>query len=193
VISGDEVFAGLADGKLVSLNLKDGSLLWEETVATPQGRSELERMVDVDANPLVMKDTVYAVAYQGRVVALERSSGRELWSRDISSFQNMTADDHALYISDAQGDIWAFDRASGAALWKQEKLRHRGLSAPVLFDKYIVVADFQGYLHWLARDDGRLVGRYHVSDSAIVGTPFVADDRLYVLESDGAVVALRLK
>jgi outer membrane protein assembly factor BamB len=191
VIAGDEVFAGLADGKLVALNLKDGSLLWEVVVATPQGRSELERMVDVDADPLVMGDTVYAVSYQGRVVALERDSGRELWARDTSSFHNMSADEHALYLSDAQGNVWAYDRSSGAALWKQEKLRYRAVSAPVRFGEYLVVADFQGYLYWLARDDGRLVGRYHVDDAGVVGAPFPAGNLLYVLGRSGAVVALR--
>ena len=193
VIAGDEVFAGLANGKLVDLNLKDGSLLWEVAVAMPQGRSELERMVDVDADPLVVGDTVYAVAYQGRVVALERSSGRELWARDMSSYRNMAADGHALYVSDDQGDVWAFDRSSGAALWKQQKLRNRSVSAPVLFGDYLVVADFQGYLHWLARDDGRLVGRYHVDDAGVVEAPFPAGKLLYVLGRDGAVVALRMQ
>jgi outer membrane protein assembly factor BamB len=192
VIADDEVFAGLANGKLVALNLRDGSLLWEVAVATPQGRSELERMVDVDADPLVMGDTVYAVAYQGRVVALERSSGRELWARDMSSFHNMSADEHALYVSDDQGRVWAFDRSSGAALWKQEKLRKRSVSAPVLFGNYLVVADFQGYLHWLARDDGRLVGRYHVDDAGLVNAPYPVAKLLYVLGRDGVVVALRI-
>lgn len=193
VIAGDEVFAGLANGKLAALNLKDGSLLWEVAVAMPQGRSELERMVDVDADPLVMGDTVYAVAYQGRVVALERSTGRELWARDISSYHDMTADEHALYLSDDQGNVWAFDRSSGAALWKQDKLRNRSVSAPVLFGKYLVVADFQGYLHWLAPDDGRLVGRYHVDEVGVVGAPFPFGNLLYVLGRDGAVVALRMQ
>ena len=192
VIADDEVFAGLANGKLVALKLKDGSLLWEVALAMPQGRSELERMVDVDADPLVLGDTVYAVAYQGRVVALERSTGRELWARDMSSYQNMTADEHALYLSDSQGDVWALDRNSGAALWKQEKLRNRSVSAPVLFGKYLVVADFEGYLHWLARDDGRLVGRYHVDEVGLVNAPFPFENLLYVLGRDGAVVALRI-
>jgi len=105
----------------------------------------------------------------------------------------MTADGHALYLSDDQGDVWALDRSSGAALWKQEKLRHRSISAPVLFGKYLVVADFQGYLHWLARDDGRLVGRYHVDDAGMVNAPFPSGNRLYILDRSGAVVALRMQ
>jgi len=191
VIAGDQVFAGFANGKLAALSLKDGSLLWEATVANPQGRSELERMVDVDVDPVVMGDTVYAAAYQGRVVALTRSGGRELWARDLSVYNNMAADEHALYLSDDQGNVWAIDRGSGAALWKQEKLHNRSVSAPVLFGNYLVVADFQGYLHWLARDDGRLVGRYHTDDKGVAAAPLAADNLLYVLGRSGAVEALR--
>lgn len=191
VIAGDQVFVGFAGGKIAALNMKDGNLVWEATVANPQGRSELERMVDVDADPVVMGDTVYAAAYQGRVVALTRNGGRELWARDLSAYNNMAVDEHALYLSDDQGSVWAIDRASGAALWKQEKLHNRSVSAPVLFGNYIVVADFQGYLHWLARDDGRLVGRYHTDDKGVAAAPFVSDKLLYVLERGGTVEALR--
>lgn len=190
VVDGNEVFVGFASGKLAALSLKDGSLLWESTVATPQGRSELERLVDVDAAPVVRGDTVYAAAYQGRVAALSRDGGRVLWSRDLSVYNDFIADDHALYLSDDHGAVWAIDRASGAALWKQERLGKRRLSAPVLFGGYLVVADFEGYLHFLARDDGRLVGRYHVADAGVVGM-LAADKLLYVQGRDGGVMALR--
>ena len=193
VIADGQVFVGFANGKLVALKLKDGSLLWEATVASPQGRSELERMVDVDADPLVMGDTVYAAAYQGRAVALSRNSGRVLWARDMSVYENITADDHAVYLTDERGAVWALDRSSGAALWKQQNLRNRMVSAPVLFGGYLVVADFQGYLHWLARDDGRLVGRYHVDDAGTVGAPLATDKLLYVLGRSGSVEALRVQ
>jgi outer membrane protein assembly factor BamB len=191
VIAGDQVFAGFASGKLVALSLNDGNLLWEATVATPQGRSELERMVDVDADPLVIGDTVYAVAYQGRLVALSRDSGRVLWARDMSVYNNMTADDHALYLSDDKGAVWAIDRSSGAALWKQEKLHNRKVSAPVLFGDYVVVADYEGYLHWLSRDDGHLAGRYYVDDAGVVSAPFPVKNLLYVEGLGGGVEALR--
>lgn len=193
VIAGDQVFAGFANGKLAALGLKDGGLLWEATIASPQGRSELERMVDVDAQPVVMGDTVYAAAYQGRVVALSRGNGQVLWARDMSVYNNMAADEHALYLSDDKGAVWALDRSSGAALWKQEKLSNRSVSAPVLFGDHLVVADFQGYLHWLARDDGRLVGRYRADDAGTVGVPFAVEKLLYVLGRSGGVEALRVQ
>ena len=190
-VAGDKLLLGTRRGEVIAYALKDGSLLWEATVATPQGRSELERMVDVDADPVVMGDTVYAAAYQGRVVALSRDSGRVLWARDMSVYNNMTADEHALYLSDDKGAVWAIDRGSGAALWKQEKLRNRGVSAPVLFGDYVVVADYQGYLHWLARDDGHLAGRYHVDDAGVVAAPFPVKNLLYVQGLGGGAEALR--
>lgn len=191
VIADGVVYAGFANGKLLAVALRDGSVQWEATVATPQGRSELERMVDVDARPIVADDVVYAVAYQGRVVALARSSGRVLWSRDMSSHTDMSYDAGSLYVRDENGDVWALDRRSGAALWKQDKLHNRASSAPVIFGSDLVVADIEGYLHWLARNDGRLLARHHVGDAGMVGAPVVTDDLLYAIGADGSVFALR--
>lgn len=193
VIADGRVYAGFANGKLVVLNLRDGNPVWEATIASPQGRSELERMVDVDAEPIVRGDTVYAAAYQGRVVALGDENGRVLWSRELSVYNDMATDGHALYLTDDKGAVWAFDLASGAALWKQENLRYRMLSAPVLFGDDLVVADYQGYLHFLSPGDGRLVGRYHVDDKGIVGAPLASGKRLYVQGYGGGVRALRYK
>lgn len=193
VIADDTVYAGFANGKLLAASLRDGGVAWEATVASPQGRSELERMVDVDAAPLVDGDVVYAAAYQGRVVAFARDGGRVLWTREISSHTDLAHADGQLYVRDEGGDVWALDRRSGAALWKQDKLHNRAISAPVVFGDALVVADFEGYLHWLARSDGRLIGRYHVSDQGIVGTPQVVGDLLYVAGRDGTLYALRTR
>lgn len=191
VIFGGTAYAGFANGKLLALSLRDGSVEWESTVATPQGRSELERMVDVDAAPIVTEDTVYSVAYQGRVVALSRSTGRVMWSRDLSSHTNMAYDTDNLYVRDEDGYVWALDRRTGAALWKQDKLRHRAASAPVIFGNDLVVADIEGYLHWLARNDGRVMARYHVGNQGLVDTPQIHDDLLYAVAEDGSLVAVR--
>src|SRR3569623_2121880 len=191
VIADGVVYAGFANGKLLAVALRDGSVQWEATVATPQGRSELERMVDVDARPIVADDVVYAVAYQGRVVALARSSGRVLWSRDMSSHTDMSYDAGSLYVRDENGVVWAIGRRRGAALWKQDKLHNRASSAPVIFGSDLVVADIEGYLHWLARNDGRLLARHHVGDAGMVGAPVVTDDLLYAIGADGSVFALR--
>ena len=193
VIADGGVYAGFANGKLLALSLRDGAVQWETVVAQPQGRSELERMVDVDARPLVLDDMVYAAAYHGRVVALSRANGRVLWPREVSAYSDMAYDQNTLYLCDEDGAIWALDRRTGAALWKQEQLQRRAASAPVVFGDYLVVADVEGYLHWLARDDGQLAGRYHISDQGVVGVPLVVDDLLYAVGADGGITALRAR
>lgn len=191
VISDGVVYAGFANGKLLAVSLRDGAEQWEATIATPQGRSELERMVDVDAAPIVVGDAVYAVAYQGRVVALSRSNGRVTWARDMSSHTDMAHDADNLYVRDEDGYVWALNRGTGAALWKQDKLHNRASSAPVILGDDLVVADVEGYLHWLARNDGRLLARYHVGDGVVVDASQVHGDLLYAIGEDGTLVAVR--
>ncbi|MEK7323030.1 MAG: outer membrane protein assembly factor BamB [Pseudomonadota bacterium] len=193
VITDGVVYAGFANGKLLALSLRDGAVQWETVVAQPQGRSELERMVDVDARPLPLDDTVYAAAYHGRVTAVSRSNGRVLWPREVSTYTDLAYDNDNIYVCDEEGRLWALDRRSGSALWKQEQLHYRAVSAPVVFGDYLVVADVEGYLHWLARSDGHLAGRYHISDRGVVGTPLVADDLLYAVGADGTITALRAR
>ncbi len=191
VIAGGSVYAGFANGKLLAVSLRDGAVQWEVAVATPQGRSELERMVDVDVQPLVLDDVVYAAAYHGRIVAVARANGRVLWARDLSAYNDLAYDADNIYVRDEDGYVWALDRRSGSALWKQDKLLHRAWSAPVIHGHYLVVADVEGYLHWLARGDGHLAGRFHISDKRIVGAPLVADELLYVVAEDGSITAVR--
>lgn len=153
------VISGADNGKLTALALENGNLLWETTIAVPRGRNEIERLVDIDAKPVVKDDVIYAVAYQGRLAAVRIDSGRILWVRDISSYTGMIIDSNKIYISDADGQLWAMDRFNGATLWKQDQLLHRSLSRPAFQGRYLVVGDFNGYLHWMAREDGRLLAR----------------------------------
>lgn len=192
VVAGDKVLIGFANGTLAALDLGDGKLVWELKVSTPQGRSELEQMVDVDANPLVADSLVYAVSFQGRLVAVSLDSGRLLWARDMSSFNDMALDEERIYVTDSDSQIWALDRASGAALWKQDKLRGRAVTAPVTQGDYVVVGDMEGYVHWLARDDGHFAARHKIKD-AIATSPVVADGVLYVRGKGGVLEALQIE
>ncbi len=193
VLAERQVLAGFANGKLVSVALSDGSVQWEATVAVAQGRSELDRMVDVDADPLPTDDVVFTAAFQGRVMALTRSAGQTLWSREISVFNSLALDDDNLYLSDEDGQVWALDRRTGNALWKQDALRYRAVSAPVVYGDYLVVTDYQGYLHVLDRHEGRLIGRYRVDPAGVVGRPYAAQGLLYVIGRSGVVEAMRLR
>ena len=129
VIAGDKVLGGFASGRLVALSISDGKVLWETAIAEPRGRSELERLVDISAEPQVADRMVYVTSYQGRVAALDLESGRLVWTRDMSSYAGLTVDDRAVYVTDAKGQVFSLDRRDGRALWKQDKLRARAVTA----------------------------------------------------------------
>jgi outer membrane protein assembly factor BamB len=192
VISNDLVLLGLANGHLLALSLFDGVEQWESTVVVPKGRTDLERMVDVDAAPLVVGDVIYVTAHQGRVLALSRLTGTMLWSRDLGGSVGMAVNGQTLYLVDDQGQVWAMDRSNGATLWKSEKLKYRELSAPAAYDDAVVVGDFEGYLHWLAQGDGHIFARYQMDHDGIRVAPLIKDNVLYCRSSTGKVEALRL-
>lgn len=192
VVAGDSVYVGLASGKVAALRLKDGKEEWEATVAVPKGRSDLERMVDVDADPVVRGGGVFAVSYQGRLVAIGQSSGRVVWTRDVSAYTGLAVDRSNVYVTDADNQVWAFDAYRGASVWRQNKLAGLHLSGPVVDGDYVVVGDNQGYLDWLSIRDGSLAGRLYVADGAIAQPPVLSGGILYVLTQSGTLSALKV-
>jgi outer membrane protein assembly factor BamB len=186
VMAGDIVLAGFASGKIAAIQVKDGKLLWEMPVAQPHGRNEVERLVDVDASPLVVRNVLYAASYQGKIIAVDMQTGRILWSRDVSTYTGMDADSNNIYLTDDHGIVMALDQRSGASVWKQEQLRARQLNAPRCIDGLVAVGDFEGY-------DGHLVARYRVSHSAVRAPMLASNDTLYVSSQSGALAALRLQ
>ncbi len=193
VIVTDAVLTGFASGKVVAVQLQSGKLLWELPVSQPQGRNEIERLVDVDVSPVVVRNVLYAASYQGKLIALDAQTGRILWSRDVSTYSGMDADATNIYLTDDRGNVMAFDLRTGASVWKQERLRARGLSAPRHADGLVVVGDFEGYVHWLSSDDGRFVARHRVGSGAIRSQALAAHDMLYVSNQSGDLAALRLE
>jgi outer membrane protein assembly factor BamB len=192
VIAGDQVLTGFASGKIVALGLRDGRLLWEFVVAQPRGRNEIERLVDVDVAPLLVGEALFAVSYQGKIIAVELRTGRVAWSRDMSSFTGIDVDRSNIYLTDEKGQVLALDLRTGASVWKQDRLRARQLNAPVLAEGYIVVGDFEGYVHWLSRDDGHFVARQRVGGDAIRARAITGTQALYVANEDGTLAALRV-
>ena len=188
----DSVIAGFDGGKVVAVSLADGQLRWESAVAVPSGRSELERIVDIDADILVADETVYVVTFQGQITALDAGTGTLRWHRGMSSHAGMGLDASGLYVSDDLSHVWAFERTSGAALWRQQRLEGRGLSAPLPFQDYVVVADAEGYVHWLRRDDGQFAARIRVRDG-VLAPPVAAGGSVYILDRGGTLSALALR
>ena len=192
VIKGSSVIAGFANGKLVSLDLVSGNLNWEVSVGIGSGRTELDRMTDIDADPLVLGDKVYVVTFQGDLAAVSLADGNVLWRHKLSSYSGLSGDERQLYVTDAKDHVWAFDQATQSSLWQQSKLQYRRLTAPVAFQGYVVAGDYQGYLHWLKPDDGSILARTRVGGSPITATPRVANNLLYVYGDGGDFAAISL-
>lgn len=159
VVVQDKVIAGFANGKLVALQKDTGKRVWEAVIGLPSGRTDLQRMVDIDGLLQVDSDEVYAVTYQGRIAAVSVENGRTIWTRDMSSYSGVTMDNTQLYVTDATGHVWALDRRSGATIWRQDALQERDVSAPVVIANAVVVADGAGFVHWLAKEDGAFMAR----------------------------------
>ncbi len=188
------VLAGFSNGEIVALQIDSGREVWDTAVAVPHGRTELQRIVDVDANPVVDRGILYAASYQGRLVAVSLQDGHVLWNRDMSTYAGIAVDSSQVFISDADSEVWALDRRTGRSLWKQADLRRRSLTGPALIDDYVAVGDFEGYLHLLSRSDGSVAGRIRVDSDGIQATPVtVFGDRLLVLGAGGELVLYRLK
>jgi len=155
----DMVVVGFASGKLVAMSQLDGKQIWEVSVAVPRGRSELERMVDIDGDMIYASGLIFVASYQGRVAALAADSGRTVWTREMSVYRNLLLDGKQLYLTDAEGQVWALDAASGATLWKQDRLSALASTAPVPLGDKLLVGDRLGILYWLAKTDGSLLAR----------------------------------
>lgn len=194
MIAENLVLDGYASGKLVALRLEDGKLEWEATVALPHGRSEIERLVDVDSVPVIKGGTIYVSGYQGGLAAVNLKDGEVLWRQDkVSSYSGLAATGRSLFLTDANSDVWQMDMRDGGDLWKQDALHQRRLTSPALIKDSLVVGDFEGYLHVLSQDDGSLVGRLELDDTPIEEPPTVFDDVLYVYTSGGKLAAVTVE
>jgi len=187
------LFAGLDNGRLVVLDILDGRLALDTAISTPTGRSELERLVDIDGDSVISGDTLYMGTYQGRVVSMDIRRGQLNWSRKLSTYNGLVHSSSGLFISDDKDHIWALDASNGATLWKQEKLQARKITRPVAIKNTLVVGDYAGYLHWLSPFDGHFLQRTEMDDSGILLPPMVHKGRLYVLSREGKLSAFSIK
>lgn len=168
VIEGGVGIAGFPGGKLVGVNLANGGAMFELTVASPRGSTELERVTDVSGPPALLRQEICAVAYQGRIACFDGSNGNTLWSREFSSSAGLDRDARQIYVTDDKDAVHALDASTGASVWKQDKLSLRSLSRPVVLGGYVAVADREGYVHVLQREDGGFAARARPDSSAIL-------------------------
>ena len=187
------VFIGYDDGSVVALREEDGQRLWEQVISEPEGRSELDRMADVDGEMVIDGEQLYVVSYHEKLMALNLSNGQPIWTHDVGSYGGVALAPDRVLLSDRTGNVWAIDRNTGSSLWKQDQLRFRQLTTPVIHGEYAVVGDLEGYLHWLRLDTGVVTGRERVEKAALRGTPQVSPTGvLYALSNEGELAAFQL-
>jgi outer membrane protein assembly factor BamB len=191
VMVGDLVLSGFDNGKVAAVNANDGSVQWESTIAPAHGKTELERMDDVDSTVRVSGSDVYAIGFQGRISMLALDTGQTWWSHDASSFRSIGLDDSSLYVSTSDGEVVALRRRTGTELWRQKALLHRRLSAAVEADSWIVTGDYQGYVHWFDKATGALAARASTGKVRISNSPVVAGNMVLVVNDAGKISAFR--
>jgi len=189
-IANGAAYVGLAGGRLLALALNNGGPRWEVPVGDPRGTTDLERIADIAGTPVVAGRDVCAVSYQGRIACLDALTGQGLWWKRFSSDVGVDVDERAVYAADERGALNAFSRNGGASLWRNNQLANRDLSAPVASGAVVAVGDYQGYVHFFAKQDGLMVARVATDGSAILAAPLLAGGKLIFQTQSGTVVAL---
>jgi outer membrane protein assembly factor BamB len=185
-------YAGFAGGKLAALSIKDGEVLWEAQVSQPRGNTELERISDITSDPVVDDEQVCAIAFQGRIACFDTAQGSLIWNRDISSDKGIMVLRKYLYLSEPGGAVIALDKITGSTAWKNGQLLSRGITAPYALGNFVVVGDFEGYLHGLNSGDGNFVARTKLEGGAIVARPLEMDDGLLVQTRSGELYSVSI-
>ncbi|WP_297475774.1 outer membrane protein assembly factor BamB [Ferrovum sp.] len=178
-------------GKLMSLNLSDGTIQWESLVSSPHGATELERMNDVLGDPLVGDGMVCTASYQGRAACLDSEHGQMVWSRDVDAVGPLVEAGSQLVLTTAKSDVMALDRSSGGVMWKMSDLEGRYLSPPTVTASYVVLGDAEGVVHFINRENGVEVGRIATDKTPIVQAPvYLGNERVLVVNRTGQMFAL---
>jgi outer membrane protein assembly factor BamB len=192
IVAKEIAISSFDNGKVMAVSLTTGDTIWDTALASPHGRTELDRLVDIDSAVRVVGDNVFAAGFQGRTAMLALDSGQLWWSHDMSSYRGLSVDEDNLYVTESDGTVVAMRQRDGAEVWRNDKLKRRGLSTPVVTSTAIAVADFQGYLHWLDKNTGALVARERIAKKQRVSNPPVsAGDTVVVLTDAGTLAAYR--
>jgi outer membrane protein assembly factor BamB len=190
IVAHDMAISGFDNGRVLAVSLADGATVWDSPVSPPHGRTELERLNDIDAPVKVVGDDVFVAGFQGRAAMLALDSGQVWWTHDVSSYRGVDVDDDQMYVATSLGEIVALKKRSGAEVWRNDSLKNRGLSAPTVVGDYVAVADLDGYVHFFDRATGSIAGRTKTSGDRVTNAPLAVNGILYVISDKGDVMAL---
>jgi len=192
MINGPAVICGFDNGRLAAYDLVNGDELWNVMLAPPSGRTEIERLIDINSQPAIVGNDVFAVSYQGRLAGIAIGGGQLLWSQEVSSYSGLAANFSGVFVSASDSKLAAFTGASGRELWTNDKLLNRQISGPAIQGNSVVVGDFEGYLHWVDGLTGKLQARTKAGGDPITAAPLVSNDMLYVVNDGGKLVAYKI-
>jgi len=193
VVDGNVAYVGFANGRVQAFDIATGGILWDVRVAIPQGRSEIERVVDIDGTMSLLGGELYVASYQGRIVAINVSDGRKLWQNNVSSFSGVSQGFGNVYVADEDGTVTAYQRSGQGVRWQQAALAYRGLSRPTPVSSYLAVGDKEGYVHFLSQVDGEFVGRVKADGDGVRADMLGEDNILYVYGNSGDLIAYEIK
>jgi len=185
------VLSGFDDGKVSAYDLVDGSLLWETMLTPPGGRTEIEKINDIDAPMTIVGNELYVGSYQGALAALALESGDIIWLTEASIYAGMAVDEDAVFVSESDGSVMALSRFTGREIWKKDNLLNRYPSAPVIIGDSIIVGDLEGYLHWLDKESGETQQRISIGKDKISSVPLVMEDTVIVQTDGGNLVSVK--
>jgi outer membrane protein assembly factor BamB len=191
VLAGDRIIAGFDSGKVLAIDPRNGDVLWDAIVNAPHGRTELERLADIDSPARISGDDVFVVGFQGRIAMLALDSGQIWWARDASSYRGFTMDDENIYLTNSDSVVVAMKRTDGAVVWEQDSMKRRGLTAPALDGDALVVGDYEGYVHWLDKTTGEIVARQKTDGDRITNAAVTTEDGVFVQTDSGKLVAFK--
>jgi outer membrane protein assembly factor BamB len=191
VIAKEVAVSGFDNGKVMAVSLATGDTLWDTALATPHGRTELDRLVDVDSAVSIVGENVFATGFQGRTAMIALDSGQIWWAHDMSSYRGLAVDEENLFVTESDGTVVALRQRDGSEVWRNDKLKRRGLSTPAITSTAVAVADYQGYLHWLDKQTGELVARERIAKFRVSNPPIAIRDTVVVLTDSGKLAAYR--
>ncbi|PXZ08499.1 outer membrane protein assembly factor BamB [Gilliamella apicola] len=180
-------------GHVNAYYINNGQLIWQQRISQPSGSTEIAKLNDVDSTPIIEGNLAYAIGYNGNVVALDLSNGQIVWRKEMGSTHSFVVDSQQLFVVDQNDNVRAVSKNGGTILWTQAGLLHRQLTDPVIYENYIVVGDFEGYLYWLDKDNGEIVAKTQVSSSGLISKPLVVDNKIVVQAKNGDIYAFTKK
>ena len=180
-------------GHVNAYYINNGQLIWQQRISQPSGSTEIAKLNDVDSTPVIEGNLAYAIGYNGNVVALDLSNGQIVWRKEMGSTHSFVVDSQRLFVVDQNDNIRSVSKNGGTILWTQAGLLHRQLTDPVIYENYIVVGDFEGYLYWLDKDNGEIVAKTQVSSSGLISKPLVVDNKIVVQAKNGDIYAFTKK